>query len=266
MSPAFKLRSPETGTEYWIYVRVPAPLSKTSSGIRPPASGARPSGSGPWPAVLFMDGDNQFASAVRAYGAERAAGRVPPLLLVGVGYGASYGRAANKRGRDYTPTHHSFEPASGGGSTFLKFLIRTLWPELARRYPVDPKTRGLAGYSLGALLVLHALFQKRPFFTHHLAAAPSIWWDDRAILAQARRRRARQSALPARLFLGVGEKDSDSMTADLALLETQLAARPFAKLAVTSRRFPRRTHYTALPASFRTGLTALFGRTRNASR
>ncbi len=211
--------------------------------------------------MVFLDGDNQFSSAIRAWRAVRKSARGrkrPPLLLVGVGYGASYGRAANKRGRDYTPTAHSFEPGSGGARAFLKFLTHTLWPELARRYPLDPRQRGLGGYSLSALFVLYALFQKKNFFTHHLAAAPSIWWDDRAVLAQIRRLRAHRRALPARLFLGVGEKDSPSMTGDLALLETQLAENPFAKMKITSRRFPRRTHFTALPVSFRTGLEDLF--------
>lgn len=253
VSPAFKLRSPETGTEYWIYVHVPS-LPATR----------RPTKPRPWTAMVFLDGDNQFPFAVRAWRAvqkEKKRGsrdRRPPLLLVGVGYGAGYGRAANKRGRDYTPTAHAFEPASGGAHAFQRFLTRTLWPELEKRYPLDPVRRGLGGYSLSALFVLHALFQKTPFFTHHLAASPSIWWADRSILGQARRLRSRQRTLPARLFLSVGEKDSPSMTGDLGLLENQLAEKPFAKLKTFSRRFPHRTHFNALPVSFRTGLRELF--------
>jgi predicted alpha/beta superfamily hydrolase len=141
----------------------------------------------------------------------------------------------------------------------LKFLTVTLWPELVRRYPVDPARRGIAGHSLGSLLVLHALFQPRPFFTHFLASAPSIWWADRAILGQAAALRARQSHLPGRLFLGVGENDSESMTADLTLLETQLAARPFSGLDIDSRRFPDRNHYDVVPDAYAAGLKALFG-------
>ena len=243
LKPAFKLTSPETGTEYWIYVSAPDPATEP----------------GPRPAVLFMDGDNQFSYGVKGYRKVRTAGAVPPLLLVGVGYGASYGRGANKRGRDYTPAHHPDEPSSGGAEAFLQFLTATLWSELERRYPLHPKSRGIAGHSLGSLLVLHALFQKTPFFTGHLASAPSIWWDNRAILGESGRLRARQAALPARLYLGVGGKDSESMLGDLALLEAQLAAKPFAGLQVTSERFPERDHYTALADTFPSGLKALFG-------
>ena len=244
VSPAFSLRSPETGTDYRIYVAPPAAAE----------------GPGPWPVVVFMDGDDQFAAGVAAYRELRALGAVPPLLLVGVGYGASYAKPENRRGRDYTPVAHRDEPTSGGADAFLEFLTATLWPELVRRYPVDENVRGIAGHSLGSLLVLHALFKKQPFFTHHLASAPSIWWAERALLGAVENFRAAQAALPAKLFLSVGEKDSASMTGDLALLEAQLAAKPFAGLDVVSRRFPKKNHFNVLPVAFETGLAALFGR------
>ena len=243
MKPAFRLSSPETGTEYWLYVVAPDAAQTP----------------GPWATVLCLDGDDQFEAAVAAYQVLRQAGKVPPLLLVGVGYGASYGQGANQRGRDYTPTAHSFEPTSGGAKPFLEFLTATLWPELERRYPVKSSPRGIAGYSLGSLLVLYALFQPKPFFTHYLAGAPSIWWDERNILGQAQHLRDREASLPARLALSVGDKDSESMTGDLTLLEAQLTAKPFKGLQWTTRRFPGRNHFNALPDAYRAGLTSLFG-------
>ncbi len=87
MKPAFKLHSPETGTEYAIYIEAPD------------AGRER----GPWATQLFMDGDDMFAAGVAAYRQARDAGKVPPLLLVGVGYGGSFSSPANRRGRDYTP-------------------------------------------------------------------------------------------------------------------------------------------------------------------
>jgi predicted alpha/beta superfamily hydrolase len=243
MKPTFKVLSPETGTEYWLYVEAPDAASAP----------------GPWPVMLFLDGDDQFAAGVAAYRKLRAAAQVPPLLLVGIGYGASYGQAVNKRGRDYTPTRHGDEPSSGGAAAFLKFLTATLWPELNRRFPVSPTMRGIGGHSLSSLFVLSALFQAKPFFTHYLASAPSIWWDDRSVLRQAGKLRARQATLPARLFLSAGEEDSVSMAGDLTLLEKQLAAKPFKKLEIVSRRFPKLNHFNVLPAAFGTGLAALFG-------
>lgn len=243
MKPTRTLHSPQTGTDYLLYIDAP------DATLAP----------GPWPAVLFMDGDDQFADGVAAYRGLRQAGKVPPLLLVGVGYGASYTQTANKRGRDYTPTAHGDEPTSGGGDRFLRFLQHTLWPELERRYPLRSDARGIAGHSLGSLLVLHALFREPLFFTHYLASAPSIWWDQRSILRLASERQARNGMLPAQLYLCVGEDDTTSMTEDLTLLETQLAAQPIGGLHVHSERFSERDHYNVIRDAFRSGLCVLFG-------
>jgi predicted alpha/beta superfamily hydrolase len=211
------------------------------------------------PAVLFMDGDDQFRYAVAAYHELAArASLPPPLLLVGVGYGAGYRKSANKRMRDYTPTAMPGEAGAGGADVFLRFLQDTLWPELARRYPLRHDVRGIAGHSLGSLLALHALFQPRPFFSRALISSPSIWFDDRSILRLAANLRDHQAALPARAFLSVGEVDTPSMTGDLDLLEQQLAARPFSQLDLTFRRYPGLDHYNVLPAAFADGLKTLF--------
>lgn len=242
MAPAFTLHSPQTGTDYAILLETPAATEM-----------------GPHPAVFFMDGDDQFRFAVAAYREFRAAGRVPPLVLAGVGYGASYMKPANKRLRDYTATAMATEAGSGGADAFVAFLTDTLWPELARRFPLRADARGLAGHSLGSLVVLHALFQRRPFFNRFLASAPSLWWDNRAPLCAAQQLQRTGVALPAKVFLCVGEDDTPSMTGDLELLEEQLSAMPFPKLEITSRRFPQRDHYNVLPDAFGEGLAALFG-------
>ncbi len=240
MNPAIRQRSPALDTEYWVYEVVPAEP-------------------GPWPGVVFLDGDDQFRFAADAYRALRARDAVPPLLLVGVGYGASYTRPANRRLRDYTPTSVATEPQSGGADAFLQFLSGTLWPELRRRHPLRDDVRGLAGHSLGSLFALHALFQLRPFCNRVLASAPSLFWDDRSLLCHAGRLQRSGAALSARLFLCVGAEDTPSMTGDLDLLEAQLAAQPFPQLDVTSRRFAGRNHYNVLADAFGEGLQHLFG-------
>lgn len=241
-SPSFEIICPRTGTTYRVYFAAP-------EATREP---------GPWPVVVFMDGDDQFRFAVEAYQALRNANAVRPLLLAGLGYGASYTRPGNRRLRDYTPTAMATEPDSGGADGFLEFLAETLWPRLEARHPVHPDLRGIAGHSLGSLLVLHALFQPRPFFSRFLASAPSLWWDDRALLCSADRLQRTGASLPARLFLGVGEHDTPSMTGDLEMLEQQLAARPFPQLEVISGRFPGRDHYNVLPDTFGLGLRQLY--------
>jgi predicted alpha/beta superfamily hydrolase len=236
--PSFVLPSRETGTDYWIHVR-------------------KPHGPGPWTPVIVLDADDLFTTAVKAANALESS---PPLLMVGVGYGAPIPKPGNKRGRDYTPVKAHEDASSGGAANFLTFLTATLWPELQQRYPITGTERGLVGYSLGALFVLHAQFQSRPFFTHHLAGSPSIWWGGAAILDQVAAIHSTDPDLRGRLFLSVGEKDSHSMTGDLARLEAQLGALAFPNLDITVERFPRKTHMNAMPVTFAVGLAELFKR------
>lgn len=243
-SPTFIVSSPETGTDYHVFIAsIGAPDGITAE----------------LPAILFMDGDDQFRFAVEAAEAAHAAGEVPRLLLAGVGYGASYTKPGNRRVRDYTPSAMPTETGSGGADAFVAFLARTLWPELRRRQRIHEDIRGIAGHSLGSLLAVHALLQRKPFFNRVLASAPSLWWNDRDLLCTAQTLQRTGVALPARLFLSVGEDDTPSMLGDLELFEQQLGALPFPELEVISDRFPGRDHHNVLPDAFRAGLRALFG-------
>jgi uncharacterized protein len=237
-APAFHLDALDT--HYTIYVEAPATP-------------------GPWPVLLCLDGDDQFPLLCEARAsllADHPA--LAPILLVGIGYGASYQQPGNHRARDYTAVPIEGAPDGGGADAFLDFLISQLWPELARRYPIHPDIRGIAGHSLGALFALHALFKPVPFFNRILASAPSIWWGDRILLQQAAALRAAQSTLPARAFLGVGLRDSPSMITDLDLLEAQLDRAPFAGLILHRERFPKKNHFNSIGPGFRAGLLSLF--------
>lgn len=242
-APAFVSHSRETGTDYRIYVSAPDPAAYP----------------GRWPAVVLMDGDFLFDPAVRAYRALAAEGKAPPAAIVGVGYGVGFGQPGNFRGRDYTPTASTDEPSSGGADRFLKYLSASLWPELAGRYPLSETGRVIAGHSLGSLVVLHALFQEKPFFDRALAGAPSIWWDNRSILGLVSRLRDRQSRLSGRLYLGVGSEETPSMIGDVELLQRQLRDRPFSGLEVKEETFPGRDHYNSAPDIMTGGLSYLLG-------
>jgi uncharacterized protein len=236
--PAFVCHSPETGSDYTIYIDAPA--SK-----------------GPCSAIFTMDGDFFFDAAAAANRKLMAAGRIPPAIVVGVGYGAGFGKPGNHRGRDYTPTASADEAESGGADAFLAFLINTLWPQVARQHRLREAGRVIAGHSLGSLLGLHALFQEHPFFDRALASAPSIWWDNRSLLGLVARLRERRAKLAGRLYIGVGAEDTPSMLGDIALLETLLEARPFRGLTVKSEQFAGHDHYDVMPLTMESGLVSL---------
>jgi predicted alpha/beta superfamily hydrolase len=249
-------------TDPVIHLDLPSKLTGTTYRLHLPATAPAAGTGEPRPLVLVMDGDDQFGFALAAYEKMRAAGRVPDLLLAGVGYGAGYRQSANHRMRDYTPTAMAGETGTGGAETFRRALRDEIIPFLSQRFAVSPHNRGITGHSLGSLFGLYAFFHPEPLFPCCLASSPSIFYDDRSVLKLEAGFARGHSALSGRLFLSVGEEDSPSMTGDLTLLEEALAARPYAGLTVINRRFAQRDHYNVLPDAFEAGLVALYSSSR----
>ncbi|HTQ31350.1 MAG TPA: alpha/beta hydrolase-fold protein [Opitutaceae bacterium] len=238
-SPAFILPCAKLRTDYLVFVDEPAR-------------------DGPLAVALVMDGDDQFEAAREAAAELRRAGAIPPLLLAGVGYGGSYRSPKNRRARDYTPTRPADEPMeTGGAPAFLEFLQEELLPALGRRYEIKPGDVAIVGHSLGSLFGLYALSAPPSPFRRHLISSPSIWWDNRSVLALLAAAAGRPRT-PARAFFSVGADDTPSMCGDLELLERQLAAKPLPNLEHVFVRLEGKDHYSALPAAFRAGLRWLY--------
>ena len=73
--------------------------------------------------------------------------------------------------------------AVGGAEEFHRFLVEELRPAIARSNPIDQDRQTLFGYSLAGLFTLHVLFNHPRAYRSFAAASPSIWWNDRAVLA-----------------------------------------------------------------------------------
>src|SRR3546814_15077313 len=64
-------------------------------------------------------------------------------------------------------------------------------PAIEKRYAVDSRRQALYGHSLGGLFALHMLYSHPGAFRTIIAASPSIWWDNQAILSEERAFKAR---------------------------------------------------------------------------
>lgn len=140
-----------------------------------------------YPVLYVLDGERHFAQivgAVRSLTSD-ATPLAPEMIVVGI--------ASQNRIADSTPTHSlvgadGLEDAdwthSGGAEAFLAFLERELIPYVEMEYAASD-FRILSGYSLTGLASSHILLTRPDLFDAVIAADPSIWWDDFALLETA---------------------------------------------------------------------------------
>ena len=80
------------------------------------------------------------------------------------------------------PRVNGYPPPLGGEQALLAFLEHTLMPEIARRYPVDPRRQILVGHSFGGMYALNVLYTRPDLFTQIVSISPSLWWQDHYLL------------------------------------------------------------------------------------
>jgi pimeloyl-ACP methyl ester carboxylesterase len=99
----------------------------------------------------------------------------------------------------------------GGADTFIDVLIREIRPLVESLAPVAPGNQALFGHSFGGLVVLRALFRRPEAFRSFIAASPSIYWNDFAVLADepAYSKRVRSGEITPRVLITVGGAESD---------------------------------------------------------
>lgn len=186
-----RMRS-DAGGDYLIYIAWPeAP---------PPPDG--------YPILYLLDGTESFGIAAEFENRLGSYSGLAPGVVVGIGYPGE-----SRRMLDYTPAVPAgafvgpAKGATGGADAFLDFVATKVIPGVEAGHRVDADRRTLAGYSLGGLLTLHAMFKRPDLFRTYVAASPSIWYGDKQVLKLLPGFSERLSALktPRRLFLSAGE-------------------------------------------------------------
>ena len=156
-----------------------------------------------FPSLLLVDGHALFpvaATTARLQAQRPEATCVGPAVVIGIGYPDGRPFDAERRQRDLLPV-------PDGADRFLDMIVEEVLPTVAQIAPLDPARRALAGHSYGGLFVLHTLFTRPGLFEAHVAGSPSIWWQDRAILASEETFRHGASASAGRLLITVGSHE-----------------------------------------------------------
>ena len=249
------------------------------------------------PVLYVVDGDLLFGMAAEIARALTSVAAFPAYYVVGIGYDAAYSDVLKLRTADLAPPigEEALQAlgglgeaiggaASGGGDAFLAFLVDTLQPEMAARYPQTADgPQILFGHSLGGLFTARALLNRPDSFSTFIVSSPSLWWDSFAILRELPSFRERLAALPRqpRLFVDVGAREQELPTSvpdriGVTLEEAQSqiraarmvdAAREFAaalgEAGLTDVRhvaFAEDDHVSAAPAAILHGMRFALGR------
>lgn len=175
---------------------------------------ASPKGPAPaqgWPVLYMMDGNAAFD-----FMTPDDLGRVPGLVIIGVGYDTDRQFARELRTCDFTaplvpggglrpdPVHEG--RMAGGAEIFHQRLIGPIRDAAEAGLAIDPARRTLWGHSFGGLFTLYALLAQPGGFARYAAISPSIWWDEPLI----RRIAAVAGAADTPLLMALGDREKRS--------------------------------------------------------
>ena len=110
-------------------------------------------------------------------------------------------------------------PHAGGADRFRAFLRDELKPRIAARYRTTAES-ALIGESLAGLFVIETFIVEPTLFDGYIAADPSVWWNEQAVVRSANAHLAWWSAGPRALY--VATADAPEMADGVAILTTAL--------------------------------------------
>jgi predicted alpha/beta superfamily hydrolase len=168
------------GRTYRVFIWVPE--------IDPPEGG--------FPVIYALDANIQFPMTSDMVRTWSLGGGIRPAVVVGIGYPTHrLNEALALRFKDLSlPATAEWIDSSihplggmtpelvGGVDDFLAVIEDEIKPTVAALAQVNPAEQTLMGHSLGGLTALRALFTRPETYARFVAASPSIWWADKAIL------------------------------------------------------------------------------------
>ena len=225
-----------------------------------------------YPVLYVLDANGQFGTVTEiARGLALFDESILQLVIVGIGYPVGvYWNSIPHRSLDLTPTEDAAWEAetaarypkalgSDGGPNFLRFIRDELVPFIDSEYRTLATDRGLYGFSLGGLFVLHAMLDRPNLFQRYIAGSPLVGWDSGVTFAYEEAFARENTTLSARLFLSVGTDEPEELLVQpFRRLVGVLRRRAYEGLDWTVHFFDGETHDAAVPGTISRGLRAVY--------
>ncbi len=209
-----------------------------------------------YPVLIVLDGNKHLLHASGVVDFLSDNGLIPEMIVIAV-------PNMRRRMRDLTAPilrdekqrEEDKHSPVGGADVFANFLADELMPWVDLHYRTAPY-RVLTGHSLGGLFNMIALLDRPDAFQAHIAASPSLWWDQQAYvkLAQEKLGTLKQ---PHFLFIGWGDNENTISRSGQKLVDWLTTNQP-ASLTWKHRYYPDDTHGTTPHRTLYDGLSALY--------
>jgi Predicted hydrolase of the alpha/beta superfamily len=170
------------------------------------------------PQRAFIPGQHwRLAEAADQVIAERTA---RPMIIVGID------NTGVSRIDEYTPTADSARGGGGKADAYGRMLVEELKPIVDAQYRTlpDATNTALAGSSLGGLATLHLGLKRPEIFSALAVMSPSLWWDNRAIMADVERSNALNAPHRPRIWLDMGGREGVEGLANARALRDRMLA------------------------------------------
>ena len=135
----------------------------------------RPKADGPYPLVLFQDGqDFPALRMTRTVSGLLEAGEICPTLFVGI-------HANENRIQEYGVAAEADYKGRGSlAGAYSRFVVSELLPFLEEHFPIRAGRHVIAGFSLGGLMALDLAWNHPELFSHAGVFSGSLWWRRKA--------------------------------------------------------------------------------------
>lgn len=222
-----------------------------------------------YPVLYYLDAYHWGGTVIETYRLLRAFNDIRPLVLVGISYkDATREEESYYRNRDLLPTVITKEntgpytnkvpSASGGASSFLKFIKEELKPMIRSNYRVQKKGSGILGISNGALFATYAMFTDSNEFDNYILGSPRFDRDNFIVLEFEKAFYSKTKSLPVNVFLSVGSEEWEFTILSWIKLRDRLKQRDYEGMNLIVTTFNGETHTSGIPATISRGIRELY--------
>ena len=207
-----------------------------------------------YPVLYMTDGGmgEDFPHVVGAVDVSIKNGIIRPVIVVGI---ENTERRRDLVGATTVVEEQKTAPHAGGADRFRDFLRDELKPMINARYRTTAES-AIIGESLAGLFVVETFLVEPTLFDGYIAADPSVWWNEQALVRSANERLAWWAAGKRALY--VATADYQETQDAIATLATALRIQAPTGVTWVWEPMPNEHHSTIYPTAALHGIRTLF--------